>query len=72
VLDGKLVALNADGQADFNMLQNFKSAERYIHYYAFDVLMHKGESLIGHPLVSAQSSLGGHRPAYRARREHGG
>jgi ATP-dependent DNA ligase len=43
VLDGELVALDTDGYADFNMLQNFKSAEQRIHYYAFDLLMHKGK-----------------------------
>ena len=42
VLDGELVALGADGYADFNMLQNFKSAEQQIHYYVFDILALKG------------------------------
>jgi bifunctional non-homologous end joining protein LigD len=41
VLDGELVALTDKGHADFNMLQNFRSAEHQIRYYAFDVPMHK-------------------------------
>jgi hypothetical protein len=51
VLDGELVALSAEGHTDFNMLQNFRSAEHQIRYYAFDVLMHKGKSFIGRPLA---------------------
>jgi hypothetical protein len=51
VLDGELVALNAEGHADFNLLQNFKSAEHQINYYAFDVMMHKGKSLTGRSLA---------------------
>jgi ATP-dependent DNA ligase len=54
ILEGELVALNAEGHADFNLLQNFKSAE---HYYAFDVLMHKGMSLIDHPLSERRAVL---------------
>jgi len=45
VLDGELVAMGPDGKPKFNLLQNFKSAESHITYYAFDVLMHKGRDL---------------------------
>ncbi|MBB5346186.1 bifunctional non-homologous end joining protein LigD [Edaphobacter lichenicola] len=45
VLDGELVALGPDGKPNFNLLQNFRSAESHITYYAFDVLMHKGRDL---------------------------
>ena len=41
VIDGEVVALGADGRPDFNLLQNFRSAESRIHYYAFDILIHK-------------------------------
>jgi DNA ligase D-like protein (predicted ligase) len=57
VLDGELVALDAAGHADFNMLQNFKSAEHHIHYYAFDVLVHKGKTLIDRPLSERRAVL---------------
>jgi DNA ligase D-like protein (predicted ligase) len=57
VVDGELVALGVDGYADFNMLQNFKSAEQHIHYYAFDVLMHKGKSLIGQSLAERRALI---------------
>jgi ATP-dependent DNA ligase len=32
VLDGELVAMGADGKPNFNLLQNFKSAESHIAY----------------------------------------
>jgi DNA ligase D-like protein (predicted ligase) len=57
VLDGELVALTAEGHADFNMLQNFRSAEQQIRYYAFDVLMHKGKSLVDRPLADRRTIL---------------
>ena len=57
VLDGELVAMDENGHADFNLLQNFKSAESKIHYYVFDVLMHKGRLLVGSPLAERREIL---------------
>lgn len=57
VLDGELVAMDENGLADFNLLQNFKSAESKIHYYAFDALMHKGKFLVGRPLAERREIL---------------
>jgi bifunctional non-homologous end joining protein LigD len=54
VLDGELVAMDEEGHADFNLLQNFKSAQSKIHYYAFDVLVHKGELLVERACGAAQ------------------
>jgi ATP-dependent DNA ligase len=31
-------ALDEQGRSDFNLLQNFRSAESKIHYYVFDIL----------------------------------
>jgi bifunctional non-homologous end joining protein LigD len=45
ILDGELVALDAKGRSVFNLLQNFRSAEAQIHYYAFDILALKGKDL---------------------------
>jgi ATP-dependent DNA ligase len=45
VLDGELVAVDSKGRTDFNLLQNFRSAEAQIHYYAFDILAHKGKDI---------------------------
>ena len=57
VLDGEVVAVDEKGRANFNLLQNFKSAETRIHYYAFDVLMHKGKLLIEQPLEKRREIL---------------
>ncbi len=57
VLDGEArTAMDEAGHADFNLLQNFKSAESKIHYYAFDVLMHKGKLLRKSPTCRAARS----------------
>jgi len=50
VIDGELVALNAEGKPDFNLLQNYKSAELLV-YFVFDILMHEGRSLLELPLA---------------------
>lgn len=45
ILDGEVVALDAKRRSDFNLLQNFRSAETHIHYYAFDILVLRGRVL---------------------------
>ena len=57
ILDGELVALGADDRSDFNLLQNFRSAQAQIRYYAFDLLMLKGKSLLNTPLESRRALL---------------
>jgi DNA ligase D-like protein (predicted ligase) len=57
ILDGEVVALDAENRSDFNLLQNFRSAETKIHYYAFDVLMLKGKPLIRLPLAERRIIL---------------
>jgi bifunctional non-homologous end joining protein LigD len=57
ILDGELVALGADKRSDFNLLQNFRSAQAQIRYYAFDLLMLKGKSLLQQPLESRRGLL---------------
>jgi ATP-dependent DNA ligase len=56
-IDGELVALDADGRSDFNLLQNFRSAEKQIHYYAFDILIHRGKLLVELPLKERREIL---------------
>jgi ATP-dependent DNA ligase len=58
-IDGELVALGPDGRPDFNLLQNFRSAESRILYYAFDILVHKGRNLIELPLSERRAILSG-------------
>jgi bifunctional non-homologous end joining protein LigD len=57
VLDGELVAIDSKGRTDFNLLQNFRSAESHIHYYAFDVLAHKGKDITKLPLEERRAIL---------------
>ncbi len=57
ILDGEIVAMDSVGRSDFNLLQNFRSAELKIHYFAFDVLMHKGKLLTARPLEERRAIL---------------
>jgi bifunctional non-homologous end joining protein LigD len=57
IIDGELVAIGADNRSDFNLLQNFRSAQAKIHYYAFDLLVLKGKSLLQQPLQSRRTLL---------------
>jgi bifunctional non-homologous end joining protein LigD len=50
VIDGEVVALDQSGRPDFNSLQNFRSAASRIHFFVFDLLVHRGRDLIGLPL----------------------
>ncbi len=57
ILDGEVVALDEAGRSDFGLLQNFRSAETKIHYYAFDILALKGKDLSQLPLVERRKAL---------------
>ena len=57
ILDGELVALDPDGRPNFNLLQNFRSAESHIIYYVFDILAHKNRDLTQLPLVERKEIL---------------
>jgi len=57
VIDGEIVALNAHNRSDFKLLQSFRSAEASIHYYAFDILMLKGRSVLELPLKERRDIL---------------
>jgi DNA ligase D-like protein (predicted ligase) len=57
ILDGELVALDGKGRSVFNLLQNFRSAEAQIHYYAFDILALRGKDLTELPLRERRQIL---------------
>ena len=59
VIDGELVAHGPDGKPNFNMLQNFRSAESNIHYFAFDILHLNGYNLRELPLIDRKRVLEG-------------
>ena len=57
VIDGEVCAIGASGLTDFTLLQNFRTAEAQIHYFAFDILVHKGKSLLKVPLDGRRAIL---------------
>jgi DNA ligase D-like protein (predicted ligase) len=57
ILDGEVVALDGQGRSDFNLLQNFRSAESKIHYYIFDILALKGIDVSKLPLAERRQIL---------------
>src|SRR3954452_23990057 len=50
VVDGELVAFDAEGKPSFNALQNSGSSETPIVYYVFDVLVLAGRDVCGESL----------------------
>jgi ATP-dependent DNA ligase len=57
VIDGEVVAMERQGRADLNFLQNFRSAASQIHYFAFDVLIAKGKRVTDLPLSERREIL---------------
>jgi hypothetical protein len=58
VIDGELVALDEEGKPNFNLLQNFRSAESHIVFYAFDILVHDGCDVRKLPISKRRAILG--------------
>lgn len=44
VIDGEVVALDADGKSSFNNPQNFGSGQAPLHFYIFDLMVPSGIS----------------------------
>jgi DNA ligase D-like protein (predicted ligase) len=57
VIDGELVALDEQGKPNFNLLQNSRSGESHIMFYAFDVPVRRGEDLMKQPLSKRREIL---------------
>lgn len=57
VLDGEIVAMNGEGNPDFQLLQNYDPAESVLTYYVFDLLMKDGKNLNELPLTERKSIL---------------
>jgi len=45
ILDGEVVALTDEGTCDFHLLQNARSNQDRLHFYAFDLLAFEGKDL---------------------------
>jgi DNA ligase D-like protein (predicted ligase) len=58
LLDGEIVALDENGQISFNLLQHHRSKAQTLLFYAFDVLIYRGHSLLKAPLESRREVLG--------------
>src|SRR5580658_8709971 len=52
VLDGEVVALDAEGRPSFNALQNPGSAGASLHFFIFDVLVLGGRDVMALPLMN--------------------
>jgi ATP-dependent DNA ligase len=60
VLDGEVVALDAEGRPSFNALQNFASGQTPLLYYLFDVPILAGTDLMSEPLMRRRDLLQTH------------
>jgi DNA ligase D-like protein (predicted ligase) len=59
LIDGEIVALDEQGKPNFNLLQNVRSADSHIVFYAFDVLVHRGEDVLRRLLSERRRILAG-------------
>jgi DNA ligase D-like protein (predicted ligase) len=57
VIDGEVVALDAEGRPSFNLLQNYGSAKTPLVYYVFDVLILAGRDVMREPLDARRALL---------------
>ena len=57
LVDGEIVALDQNGRVSFNLLQHHRSAAQALILYVFDVLMHRGRSLLNVPLQGRREIL---------------
>jgi DNA ligase D-like protein (predicted ligase) len=59
LLDGEIIALDKNGRISFNLLQHHRSHAQALLFYAFDVIVHCGQSLINVPLEKRRRILNG-------------
>jgi DNA ligase D-like protein (predicted ligase) len=57
LVDGEIVALDANGRISFNLLQHHRSKAQALLLYAFDVLVLRGRSLLNVPLSTRREML---------------
>jgi bifunctional non-homologous end joining protein LigD len=59
LLDGEVVAVDQNVRISFNLLQHHRSQAQALLFYAFDVLICRGKSLLNVPLEERRKVLGG-------------
>ena len=57
LIDGEIVALDSSGRVSFNLLQHHRSKAQALLFYAFDVLIYRGRSLVKPPLSTRREVL---------------
>jgi bifunctional non-homologous end joining protein LigD len=57
LLDGEIVALDESGRVSFNLLQHHRSKAQALVFYAFDVLIYRGRSVLKVPLYFRREVL---------------
>src|SRR5919198_6400818 len=57
VIDGELVALDAEGRSRFQLLQNALKGKARLRYYVFDLLFLDGRDLRVKPLIERKDCL---------------
>jgi DNA ligase D-like protein (predicted ligase) len=57
LIDGEIVAIDDSGRPSFNLLQHHRSKASAIQFYAFDVLIYRGRSLLSVPLETRRKLL---------------
>jgi len=57
LVDGEVVALDESGRVSFNLLQHHRSKAQALVFYAFDVLIHRGRSVLKVPLYFRREVL---------------
>ena len=60
VIDGEVVALDPDGKPSFNLLQNYASGTASLHFFIFDLLVLKGQDVMGESLTKRRELLEKH------------
>ena len=57
LLDGEIIALDQNGGISFNLLQHHRSQAQALLFYAFDILIYRGENMMAASLVKRRKAL---------------
>ena len=56
-IDGEIVAIDKGGRTSFNLLQHYRSHAQALLFYAFDVIVCQGKSVMSAPLEKRRALL---------------